>query len=75
MAVRIRLKGDRALVVEYHDTETDYYTAQGHFDGGFEVTRSRRGSSEAREVVHRYSKDEIDSVIESGWPSDDGPLD
>jgi hypothetical protein len=75
MAVRIRLKGDREREVEYPDTETDYYTAQGILDGRVEVTRSRRGSSEPRVAVHQFDQDQIESIVDSGWPSDDGPLD
>jgi hypothetical protein len=75
MAVKIRLKGDRAREVVFPDDETDYFSAQGFPDGHVEVTRSRRGSTDPGLMVHQFTKDEIERIIDNGWPSDDGPLD
>lgn len=74
MAVRIRLKGNDAREVVFPDSETNFFTAQDHSDGHVEVTKSTRGSSSPGVVVHQFTSDEIDTVIDNGWASDNGTL-
>lgn len=74
MAVKIRLNGDHAREVVFPDSETNFFTAQDFPDGHVEVTQSPRGSSGPGVVVHQFTQDEIDTVIDNGWASDNGPL-
>lgn len=74
MAVKIRLKGDHAREVVFPDDETNFFTAQGFPDGHVEVTQSQRGSSGPGVVVYQFTQDEIDTIVDNGWASDNGTL-
>jgi hypothetical protein len=74
MAVKIRLKGDHAREVVFPDSETNFFTAQDYPDGHVEVTQSPRGSTGPGVVVYQFTQDEIDTVIDNGWASDNGSL-
>lgn len=70
MSVRLRTKDDPPREVAFADDETYRFTAQDFPDGHVEITQTRRGASEPGEVITRFTKDEVDRVIDNGWPSD-----